>query len=97
VGTCTGGCLSELVGVLKGSHPLVCLADQLICTVAAERGSENVKKADVMQVLSLDVRVSVHCKDDSSRAVRSVDPEQLVDHSVVVSPLFPRIESRPPI
>jgi hypothetical protein len=67
--------LHKLVGVLEGSHPLVCLAHQLICTVAVEWGSENVKKADVMQVLSLDVCVSVHRKYDGSRAVRSVDPE----------------------
>jgi hypothetical protein len=58
-----------VVGVLEGSTPLVSLANQLVCTVFVEGRPTDVKQADVVEVLSLDVCMSVYRDDDDCRPI----------------------------
>jgi hypothetical protein len=57
----------------------------------------DVKQADVVEVFSQDVCVSVNRDNGDSRAICTVNSEHLVDKAVVVPSLFAVFDSRPPI
>jgi hypothetical protein len=64
---------------------------------ACRKGATNVKQADVVEVLSQDVCVSVDSNDDDRCTICTVDSEHLVDNPVVVSSLFAFFVSKPPV
>jgi hypothetical protein len=65
----------------------------LVGAVPVERGAANVKQADVVEVLSQDVCVSVDSNDDDRCALCTVDSEHLVG----TPSLFAFFVSRPPV
>jgi hypothetical protein len=85
------------IGILENSLPLVKLANQLVCTVSVKGRPTYIKQADVVEVLSRDVCVSVYRNDDDHRPICSVDSEDLVYDAIVVTSLFAILKSRPPV
>jgi hypothetical protein len=82
---------------LESPHSLVGLAYHFVRTMAVDRWSKDIKEADVMQVFSLQIRMSVYRNDDGGRTSGSVDTEELVYNPVVVPTFFPRVCTRPPV
>jgi hypothetical protein len=85
------------IGILENSLPLMELAYQLVLTVSVKGRPTYVKQADVVEVLSRDVCVSVYRNNDDHRPVCPVDTEDLVYDPVIVTSLLAALKSRPPV
>lgn len=79
----------EGVWVLQGTLPLVSFGNRLVGAMPVERGPCHAQEADVVEILSVDICVSVESDDDDRCPVCSVDSEHVVNNPVVISPFLP--------